>query len=348
MSFRSSHDVTVAAAKAGLLIPRPVIVSRPIRACRRRGRSRASAGARSAGRGVGCRGRADPEGHARHPCHWRARGASAPASGPQPQHTPHAGAAPCGRGGRCLGPEQDVIFRQEHEPGRMGLSDFTDMGELGVTIAGASVPAPALSLCNSPSQASNMPRWFSAARASWRWPRVCRMRSGPWAACQRNIAVTSSLSAAYRNLDKTAWKSGLARRLGLVTRCGITPTRNNRGLALRTGLSTPPKGRSRMRFCSAAAATSKTSTAPQLPSTNRRRNAHNRKRIELERPALIPLPRRRTADYEEKIVTVTSSGGFISACGACFTPAASRLIGHRLRVPESTTAGSNAFSARRP
>jgi hypothetical protein len=30
------------------------------------------------------------------------------------------------------GPEQDVIFRQEHEPGRFGLSDFTDTSALGV------------------------------------------------------------------------------------------------------------------------------------------------------------------------------------------------------------------------
>jgi hypothetical protein len=34
------------------------------------------------------------------------------------------------------GPSRDVIFRQEHPPGRMGLSDFTDMRELAVTIAG--------------------------------------------------------------------------------------------------------------------------------------------------------------------------------------------------------------------
>src|SRR5437773_4160169 len=34
------------------------------------------------------------------------------------------------------GPNRDVIFRQEHPPGRMGLSDFTDMGGLGITIAG--------------------------------------------------------------------------------------------------------------------------------------------------------------------------------------------------------------------
>ena len=34
------------------------------------------------------------------------------------------------------GADREVIFRQEHPPGRMGQSDFTDMGDLGVTIAG--------------------------------------------------------------------------------------------------------------------------------------------------------------------------------------------------------------------
>ena len=34
------------------------------------------------------------------------------------------------------GEEQEVIFRQTHEPGRVGLSDFTDMVDLGITIAG--------------------------------------------------------------------------------------------------------------------------------------------------------------------------------------------------------------------
>ena len=34
------------------------------------------------------------------------------------------------------GPEREVIFRQQHEPGRQGLSDFTDTNGLGVSIAG--------------------------------------------------------------------------------------------------------------------------------------------------------------------------------------------------------------------
>jgi len=34
------------------------------------------------------------------------------------------------------GPEQEVIFRQTHTPGKMGLSDFTDMNQHGVRVAG--------------------------------------------------------------------------------------------------------------------------------------------------------------------------------------------------------------------
>jgi hypothetical protein len=50
----------------------------------------------------------------------------------------------------------------------------------------------------------------------------------------------------------------------------------------------------------------------------------------LERPHLSDLPGRRTADYEEKTVVVTSSGGF--TLRRVFYTMPSRLIGHRLRV----------------
>src|SRR3546814_11986040 len=37
------------------------------------------------------------------------------------------------------GPDRDVIFRQVPESGRMGLSDFTYMADLGVHIAGVGI-----------------------------------------------------------------------------------------------------------------------------------------------------------------------------------------------------------------
>jgi hypothetical protein len=64
-----------------------------------------------------------------------------------------------------------------------------------------------------------------------------------------------------------------------------------------------------------------------------RRNARNRKRIEIERAALKPLPARRTTDYEEARVLVTASGGFILR--RVFYSVPSRLIGHPT-VPSPT------------
>src|SRR5260370_10112807 len=61
-----------------------------------------------------------------------------------------------------------------------------------------------------------------------------------------------------------------------------------------------------------------------------RRNARYAKRLDLERPALQVLPVRRTTDYEETIVTVTSTSGF--SLKKVFYSVPSRLIGHRLRV----------------
>jgi hypothetical protein len=61
-----------------------------------------------------------------------------------------------------------------------------------------------------------------------------------------------------------------------------------------------------------------------------RRNANLAKPIALEKTALAPLPRGRATDLEEKVIPVTSSGGFILR--RVFYTVPSRLIGHRLRV----------------
>ena len=61
-----------------------------------------------------------------------------------------------------------------------------------------------------------------------------------------------------------------------------------------------------------------------------RANARRRKAVETERAALQPLPPRRTTDYDEVLVTVSRSGGFLLR--RVFYTVPSRLIGHRLRV----------------
>ena len=88
------------------------------------------------------------------------------------------------------GPERDVIFRQEPEPGRLGLSDFTDMADLGVVIAGAALDHRLyhfrLAFCG----------WEHAhlvlgGESSWPWPKACRTLCGHSAPCRWSIAATA-------------------------------------------------------------------------------------------------------------------------------------------------------------
>ncbi|MBJ7545234.1 IS21 family transposase [Rhodomicrobium udaipurense] len=134
---------------------------------------------------------------------------------------------------------------------------------------------------------------------------------------------SDSLSAAYRNLDKTAKDDLTQRYESLMRHYGMAPTRNNRGIAHENGSIESAHGHLK-RALKDALLLRGSSDFEDLDSYRGfvdeivgRRNAHNRKRIELERATLTPLPKRRTADYEEKPVTVTSSGGF---CAGCSTP----------------------------
>ena len=117
---------------------------------------------------------------------------------------------------------------------------------------------------------------------------------------------------------------------------GMQPSRNNPGLAHENGAIESAHGHLKQALADALLLRG-SRDFDDLDSYRRfvdevvgRRNARNLKRIELERPHLAALPARRTADYDEKIVTVTSSGGFILR--RVFYTVPSRLIGHRLRV----------------
>ena len=76
------------------------------------------------------------------------------------------------------GAEKEVIFRQKHEPGRKGLSDFTHMGSLGVTVAGQALDHMLYHFRLAWSGFAHAQVVLSAARASRRWRRGCRMRCG--------------------------------------------------------------------------------------------------------------------------------------------------------------------------
>src|SRR3974377_751548 len=116
----------------------------------------------------------------------------------------------------------------------------------------------------------------------------------------------------------------------------MTPTRNNPGVAHENGAIESPHGHLKKVLADELLLRG-SRDFEDLAGYRRfidevigRRNARNRKRIEIERAALRPLPERRTTDYEEARVLVTSSGGFILR--RVFFSVPSRLVGPRLNV----------------
>lgn len=232
------------------------------------------------------------------------------------------------------GEEQEVIFRQVHEPGRIGLSDFTDMGHAGVMIAG--VPL------------DHRLYHFRLAYSGFEHAHVVLggesfvalaegLQNALWAlgGAPREHR-TDSLSAAFRNLERQA-EDDLTRRYDeLCAHYRMTSTRNNVGVAHENGAIEGPHGHLKLAIEDALLMRG-SRDFDDLAAYRRfidelvgRRNARNAKRIDIERAALQALPDRRTYDYEEVTVRVTSSGGF--TLRKVFYTVPSRLIGHCLRV----------------
>ena len=232
------------------------------------------------------------------------------------------------------GPEQDVIFRQEHEPGRLGLSDFTDTSALGITIAGVALEHRLyhFRLAFSGFEHAHVVLGGESfvALAEGLQNALWALGGVPTRASQRQPVGGIPQSRPRRAGGSDAALPGALRHYGM------TPTRNNPGVAHENGSIESSHGHLKKALEDALLLRG-SRDFDDLDAYRRfvdeivgRRNANNRKRIELERARLTPLPKRRTADYEEKIVTVTSSGGFILR--RVFYTAPSRLIGHRLRV----------------
>jgi len=251
------------------------------------------------------------------------------------------------------GAERDVIFRQEHPPGRLGLSDFTDMGDHGVSIAG--VPL------------DHRLYHFRLAFSGWEHAHVVLggesfvalaegLQNALWAlGCAPLQHRSDSLSAAFRNLDDDTRQDQTCRYEALCAHYRMEPTRNNRGVAHENGSIESPHGHLKQAIEDALLLRG-LRNFDDLQAYRRfvdevvgRRNARNRKRLDLERSALQSLPARRTTDYEETIVNVTSTSGFILK--KVFYSVPSRLIGHRLRVrlgacPRAGEAGPGGRPAR--
>jgi hypothetical protein len=230
------------------------------------------------------------------------------------------------------GPPKEVFFPQEHAPGHRGLSDFTTMGELCITIAGVAFV--------------HLLYHFVLAFSRWEHVEVVEggetfealsmgLQNALWQAGGTPREHRSdSLSAAFKNL--TEEEDFTARYTALLDHYGLVGTRNNRGLShengsvesshryLKEALEQALLLRGHRDFDDRAA------YEAFVRETVMRRNRRNAAAFRVEREQLCPLPVRRTTDFVEDEARVTRCGTF-TVRGILYS-APSRLIGHRLKV----------------
>ena len=227
-----------------------------------------------------------------------------------------------------------MIFRQEHPPGRMGLSDFTEVADLGVTIAGQILDRRLYHF--------RLPfSGFEHAHVVLGGESFVALAEGLQNALWALGGVpeqhrSDSLSAAFRNLDADAKEDLTTRYEAFCAHYGMTPTRNNPGVSHENGSIESAHGHLKRALADALLLRA-SRDFDDLPAWRGfvdeivgRGNVRNAKRIDQERMALNELPIRKTADYEEVNVDVTSSSAF--TLRKVFYSVPSRLIGHRLRV----------------
>ena len=230
------------------------------------------------------------------------------------------------------GPERELVFRQTHPPGQLGLSDFTDGRGLAVHIAGEPLDHLLYHFRLAYSGFSHVHvvlggESFAALaeglqRALWTLGGAPREHR------------TDSLSAAYRNLAADQREDATARYAALCAHYAMAPTRNNRGESHENGAVEGPHGHLKRALEDALLLRGSrdfddlAGYRAFVDEVVARRNSHRRTRIDAERAALRPLPPRPTDGCDTVRVWITSFGGFTFR--RVFYSVPSRLVGHRI------------------
>jgi hypothetical protein len=230
------------------------------------------------------------------------------------------------------GPGQEVIFRQKHMPGAMGISDYTWANQLNITLGGAPF--------------KHKLYHYRLVYSGWTYVQVIlggesfeSLSSGLQNALWRCGGVpqthrTDSLSAAYKNQSE---KTILTDRYNALCRhYGVTATRNNKGIAHENGAIESSNGHLKRKLDQqlllrgsrdfANLAEYETFVGLIVAKINRQ----CRTRFNQEKDHLQSLPARRTHDFSEFYARVSSSSTITVKRVTYTVP--SRLIGARLMV----------------
>ena len=234
------------------------------------------------------------------------------------------------------GPAQDVMFLQTHQPGVLGISDFTVLKGQPITIAGVAFEH----------------RLFHFRLPYSGWCHVEVIHGGEsfvaLAEALQNALVlcggvpaehrTDSLSACYRNRNGSYAADFTSRYRELCAHLGVIATRNNRGVAHENGAIEGPhrhwKHRLEQQLIQrgsrdfATEAEYRQLVAQVSATLNSRYEVAGR--LEIEQLHLQPLPVERFADYEPLVARVRSTSTIEVRSVTYSVP--SRLIGQQLTV----------------
>jgi hypothetical protein len=230
------------------------------------------------------------------------------------------------------GPPKEVFFAQSHAPGERALSDFTDMAELRVTLAGVTF--------------AHLLYHFVFAFSRWEYAEVVEggesfealskgIQNALWhAGGAPREHRTDSLSAAFKNLAEE--EDFTVRYTALIDHYAMAATRNNRGQSHENG-SVESSHRYLKQAVDQALLLRGHRDFDDRPAYEAfvrevvmRRNRRNAAAFRIEREQLQELPPRRTTDFVEEEARVTRCSTF-TVRGILYS-APSRLIGHRLKV----------------
>lgn len=232
------------------------------------------------------------------------------------------------------GPEQEVIFNQEHIPGLMGLSDFTELKGIKVTIKQKPF--------------KHLIYHFRLACSKWSYMEVVQggesftalsqgLQHALWSLGGVPLEHrTDSLSAAFKNLNGQAKDDMTQKYEELCIHYQMKPTRNNKGVSHENGAIESAHGHLKRRIKQAfllrgsydfESIESYQSWLSEVVKSHNRRNA---KKIDLEKMSLQPLPVNKMADYTILPVKVSRSSTIQVRTSLYSVP--SRLIGSNLQV----------------
>jgi hypothetical protein len=231
------------------------------------------------------------------------------------------------------GKPKEVMFKIRHEPGEMGLSDFTHLKGVTVTLQGK------------PFQ--HLLYHYRLAYSGWQYIQVIQGGEsfvGLSQGLQNALATcggvpqihrTDSLSAAYRNVGGRNPK--LTQMYSEVcSHYRLRPTHNNKGVAHENGSVESPHGHFKRKLCQALFRRgsldfeSVSEYQALIEQVVAKQNAKRTQKFEVEKALLQALPRYRSPDYEVLSAKVSCYSTINIRSIIYSVP--SRLIGQRLTI----------------